>query len=308
MTAPFPFFLYPTATLTATTTPPLVVQNLDGDGLRIDWTCSKSNKPESDTAEIVIYNLGRPQRELLAALVPVLPAFSFRAVLSVGWGRVATPQFVPPFVLLQGNIKKIVPSRKTRTDVLTIFEIGDSVYSQRDTVTAQVLNNIQGFTWSTAVAAVAAQQGRAVAPQALAAIDAAATRRRIPLTQLRNLNLRSGDLDQVLTDLLETLKLNYVVENDIVHVFDTSGLRLDLPQVVLSASGGLLSYSEEDDGAVSFSALANPLVQPGSQVVVLDELNLIVGGGPLRVERIDFAGSTAANSTMDGIARKFEVI
>lgn len=309
MTTPFPFFFAPNVAVTLTAVPPVVVENFDGgDGLRIEWNVEKTNKPQADTGTVRIYNLARATREVLEAVIPVLPAFSFVGTIAVGWGRIGTPHFVPPFRLISGNITKIVPNMKTGVDVVTEVTIGDSMTSGRDSVASQTLTNIQGFTWSTAIAAVAAQQGRTLSPLAPAFIDAAATAKKIPLTQLRNLNLRSGDLEQILTDLLATLGLNFVVQDNVISVFDKSGLRQDLPQVILRAEGGLLDFAVRDDGGVDFTALANPLVQPGSQVTIFNEVGVLVGGGPLRVEHVAFDGSTYESSTMSGTARKFQVI
>lgn len=82
------------------------------------------------------------------------------------------------------------------------------------------------------------------------------------------------------------------------------GLRMDILPSILTPQTGLLSWEELDDGGVEFDGLAQPRVCPGAQVQMLDMLGVPIGGGPLRIDKIQFSGASEGPSTMSGTARK----
>jgi hypothetical protein len=59
---------------------------------------------------------------------------------------------------------------------------------------------------------------------------------------------------------------------------------------------------------VAIEALAQPRLVPGVQVTILDLTGVPLGGGPLRVERIEFNGSNEGESVMSGIARRVALL
>ena len=87
-----------------------------------------------------------------------------------------------------------------------------------------------------------------------------------------------------------------------------NGRRDDVLPAQLDFNSGLLKYATQDDGAVEIEALGQSRVVPGMQITVLDEFNIIVGGGPLRVERVSFSGSNHTNFLMSIEARTLEVL
>lgn len=308
MVAVFPEFLHVTSLVTIGSTPPITAQNLTGEGLRVTWEVNKSNSSEPDSGRVTIYNLQRASRLILAALVPSLPAFAFRCALNIGWGDVQNPGlgFVPPTLVLQGQIWSITPERKERTDVLTEIEFGDGLVEQRDTApSGSSLALSQLLTWSSVIGFVVGELGLALSPAAIPIIDQAARAQGLPFFGAANAVIGDREIREKLDNLFDTLRLGYTVDNGIVRVFDSSGLRNDLPQQVLSPLSGLLSFANTDDGGVEFEALANPIVAPGSQVTVKDDLGITQGGGPLRVESIQFRGDNYRESIMRGVARRF---
>jgi hypothetical protein len=310
MVAVYPEFLHVTSLVTVTSTPPIVAQSVAGEGLRVTWSVRKSNSSEPDTARVTIYNLALASRKLLEALVPALPGFAFRCALSIGWGDAVNPGpgFVPPTQVLAGRIWSITPELRERTDVLTVIEFGDGLVELRDAAPGGASLAAQILSWSSVVSLVAAELGLTVSPAALAVIDAAALRQGLPVYGAGNLILGDREIREKLDNIFEALRIGYTIDNGILRAFDGSGLRNDLPPQVLAPLSGLLSFAVTDDGGVEFEALANPLLAPGSQVTVLNDLGIVQGGGPLRVESIEFAGDNYENSLMRGVARRFRPV
>ena len=102
--------------LAISTTPPIVLLNVVGDGLRVEWSVEKTRTRSPDRATITIYNLGRVFREALnvAAALP-LPLM---VNLGIGWGGIPEQDFF-------GQVWKVSPEMRTATDVLTTIEAGD---------------------------------------------------------------------------------------------------------------------------------------------------------------------------------------
>jgi len=308
MVAIFPEFLNVTSLVNVGSAPPITVQNLTGEGLRVTWEIDKSNSSEPDSGRVTIYNLQTASRRILSALIPSLPGFAFRCSLSIGWGDVQNPGlgFVPPTQVLTGQIVSIVPERKERVDVLTEIRFGDGTVEQRDTApNGTALRSAQLLTWSSIIRLVVLELGFTLSPAADLVIDQAASNLNLPSYGAANAIIGDREVREKLDNLFDTLRLGYTIDNGVVRVFDSSGLRNDLPPQRLTPLSGLLSFAVTDDGGVEFEALANPLVAPGSQVTIENAAQIVQGGGPLRVERIRFVGDNYRESIMRGVARKF---
>ena len=308
MVAVYPEFLNVTSLVTIGSAPPVTVQSLTGEGLRVTWEINKSNSSEPDSGSVTIYNLQTASRKILAAIVPTLPAFGFRASVSIGWGDTLNPGlgFVPPTQVMSGRIWSITPELKERTDVLTVVEFGDGLVEQRDAAPSGTsLGFAQLLTWSALVGLVVTELGLTLSPAAAPVIDAAAAARGLPSFGGANAIIGDREVREKLDNIFDTLRIGYTVDNGVVRVFDPSGLRNDLPPQVLTPLSGLLSFAQTDDGGVEFEALANPLLAPGAQVTIVGDDGIAQGGGPLRLESIQFRGDNYAQSLMTGVARKF---
>ena len=311
MVAIFPEFLHVTSLVNITGITPITVQSLTGEGLRVTWEINKSNSSEPDNGTLTVYNLQTAARKILASIVPSLPAFGFRCSLSIGWGDAQNPGlgFVPPTQVLSGRIVSITPEFKERVDVLTEITFGDGVVEQRDAApTGDVQKFAKLLTWSSIVRLIVLELGLALSPAADPVIDAAAFALGLPSYGAANAILGDREIREKLDNIFETLRIGYTIDDGIVRVFNPSGLRNDLPPQELAPRSGLLSFANTDDGGIEFEALANPLVAPGSQVVIRNENEIIQGGGPLRVEKIQFIGDNYADSIMTGVARKFRPV
>jgi len=284
------------ARLLVTTIPPTIlpvlVDNASGQGLRLDWTVSKARSSDPDSATIAVYNLMTTARAQLAAAMAI-PSVITRAMLFVGWGGISE-------LVFGGDVMALRAADVEGTDIVTRFEARAGGRSIRDTPPSG--SSAYGIQMHLAVSALLGQMQLPPSPAALATIVAAATAKAPVAAMLQHVNL--DEPRQALDLLMASVGLGWDVDAAGFFVVYVGGLRNDVLPAVLCPMSGLLQWSVVDDGGVQFEALAQATCVPGQQVTVLDELNVPVGGGPLRVERVEFVGSTTGESIMRGTARK----
>ena len=102
-----------------------------------------------------------------------------------------------------------------------------------------------------------------------------------------------GELTRVIGDLLDTFGLEWKVINGQV-IFLERGITASSQgqaAALLAPSTGLLEWSPTDAG-LALTALAQPSIRPGSQIVVRDGFGRPVGAPGFRVESVRFTGST----------------
>lgn len=277
--------------LTLGTVPPvfLVGNELVGEGLRVDWTIEKAAGPAPDTATIRIYNLGLVQRKAVEAAS--LLYGKFLVSLSIGWGAMAE-------IVFTGVAYKVIATEKTGTDIITTIEAADG-YELRDTppVGGALVGAAAGAILQQLLAAMQVPPS----PPALLAVEAAAAQLPIPAWNVTG----EGTVREQLDALIDTLGLSWGIADGFFVVYQ-NGLRNDLPPSILNPFSGLLDARVVDDGGVEFEALAQARTVPGMQIVI----NMLepIGGGPLRVERVVFNGSSFGPSFMSGTARKVALL
>jgi len=287
-------FFQVAASLQVLTVPPILVNNLRGRGLTIEWSVSKTITRDPDTCEVRVYNLSPTNRDLLALAASTAPEVPLLLILSIGWDNI-------PSVLFSGSAWKVEPALRERTDVVSVLTTGDGLSETRDTPPA---GGAQAATAvSLALASILGSMRLAVSPAALALIQEAAAKLPLPAFQ----HCFSGEPTETLDAFMDTLGLAWGIQGGQFVVL-SQGINNELPPLILQPSSGLLTWTVQDDGGVAFDALALPQAVPGQQVFVKNELGLDVSGGPLRIESINFNGSTMGNSTMSGIARKLVLI
>lgn len=290
------------------TIPDILVRNMKGEGLTIDWQVDKSRTPSADKATIAIRNLSSANRKVISNFIGTSSPLSVD--LEVGWTEA-------PEVLFSGTAWKVTPERYVGTDILTVLEVGDGANELRDTPPAG--GAALGLGVKLAVAKLLGDLGIQPAAGSLEAVDEAAAK--VPLLN-RTLLVFDQDPRDALNELLASVKLSWGIDKGRFVVF-RAGLRNDVQTVTLKPQSGLLDWAEEDDGSVTFEALAQPKLVPGGQVSVIVDTpratgadgrgevirrERFVGGGPLRVESVTFTGSTMGQSLMSGVARKVEIL
>lgn len=158
--------------------PPIIVDNSDGSGLRIEWQVDKVSGPTIDQARVTVYNLGRPFRKMLAGAMAI-PGF-MEASLSIGWAGV-------PELLFSGDVWKMAPEKKTGTDVLTVIDAGAGAGIAE---VPPAGGGAAGIAIALIVAEVLAKTGLNFPPTVQAVIEQHAAA--VPMAQLQNYTADRG--------------------------------------------------------------------------------------------------------------------
>ncbi len=273
------------------------IDNLDGNGLLIEWEVMRDNTPAADEGEVRIYNLAPSTSGAIHELWQTRSAsLGFPCTLSVGWDRVAQK-------LIQADIYSIIPQERTPTDVVSIFRFGDGNNNLRDAITTKTYSNVKisvAIEFLVKLPFAAADGtfqgglglGYPKATRDLVNAAAAAT----PLPTLRTIT-PARNVRQRVTEMMETIGLDWRVHNG-AFIAMRAGAILDRPPVILRPGNGLISYSKRDDGGITLDALANADVEPGLQVQVQDDDGKPFGELVYRVEKVAFSGSTSGESLM----------
>jgi hypothetical protein len=136
-------------------------------------------------------------------------------------------------------------------------------------------------------------------PEAVVLIKKAASE--LPIQLWGNIPAGANTRDQV-NLIMDTLGLEWRVHNG-TFVVMRAGVILRAGPVIRPGTG-LISYERRNDGGIIFSALANPEVEPGIQVLVQNDFGKPFGEPVYRVERVTFTGSTVGESLMEVEAAK----
>lgn len=274
--------------------PPFNVNALDAEGALIEWSVSKQWGPSPDMASIAIYNLDPVLRKALS--ISVSNFLAVPVTLNVGWdGLIQT--------LFTGSIWKLVAERIETTDVVTMIEAGDGSVALRDSPPSG--EAFFGLSMKVAISKILGFELKIPPlPTSLAIIEAEAAK--VPVSFFFQ-DVSDLDPRDKLDILLSTIGLSWGISGGFFVVYK-DGKRDDIPPLVLNPGSGLIRWEELDDGGVQLEALGQTSVEPGMQINVIDEKLAIVGGGPLRVEKVDFSGSSEAGFTMAITARKLQIL
>ncbi len=283
------------------------VENLDGDGLYMEWSVERQLSTQADTGSVRIYNLGSIQQGLIQSIVKSSQGSDGSAIgnveIAVGWER-------KTFSLMKGQIWKLQAKLYEDPDVVTNIEFGVGLASNRDsqplpTAVAEILVTDQ-------LAALASR----FRPPRLLDVDQVTSAVVSSPNGLRAIagNDPSGTpakqtFDTIVSGLGPGYSWGYN-QNGLIVVFNRGLLSIapgTLPQIV-RARTGLLSFAEEDNGSITFDALANPAIAPGGIVSIIDRFDKPVGQPVMRVESATFTGDTRSGSLMSAVARPLSVI
>jgi hypothetical protein len=273
--------------------PPVVVQS-KGDGLRFEWEVRKTRGSVPDQATISIYNLWSVHHGTLKISAALGNKGTPRATvqLGLGWREHLGAQTV-----FSGRLLR-VKRRQQNVDVITELECGDG--NELDEVPPQGGSEV-AIPVQLAVASALQKFGLKASPAAFGMIAAAAAR-----TPLQAFNMEyEGGPREILDGLMATIGLSWGIAAGLFVVY-VGGLRNDVKPGALAPKSGLISATGLDDGSFEFEALAQPRFVPGMQITLHDEL-FVPLSGPLRVESIEFSGSSEGPSLMRGVARAVEL-
>ncbi len=302
MTAAFQRFLNPAATLTVGAVPPIVLSNLDGTGLKFAWDIVRTNTNNPDKGEFSIWNLApklaKGIHEQFKALV------GFRGVpmtFSFGWDGVAQIAFT-------GTIWDVTPSDRSQVvDTITTIEAGDGINPYRDKASSISFANARLDVVLRAIVAFPPDptdignggMGLIIPTDSQALILQAASE--LPIQNWGHITFGMNTRDAI-DAIFETLGLTWRIQNN--HLIAMRGGFINRPGPIIWAGSGLLNYKEKNDGGIQLEALADPTVEPGVQIKVLDEFGALVADPAYRVESVQFTGDTDGESLMFIEARK----
>lgn len=282
-----------------------VIENLDGNGIRIDWSIERDNTNNQDFGEITIYNLSPTTYGAIYDSWKSANGSRYLVILSIGWDRVTSKVFV-------GDIWDIAPDIKTPTDVMTRIKVGDGVKPSRGGVVGSNFHNVNISTLMQFLVELPASSsdvgggglGLIYPKESSDLIKQAASE----LTGVPSFgNIPAGlDTRETVNNIMDTIGLEWRVHNgEFIAMRD--GV-INRSRIIIQPKSGLLEYNRLNDGNVEITALANPEIQPGLQITVADDDGNPYGEKAHRVEMVHFEGDTSDNSIMNVVARKARLI
>jgi hypothetical protein len=110
------------------------LENLDGQGLRMEWEVKRDNTSTPDEGSVRLYNLAPAISSALYELwVARAPLLAFKSEIEIGWDGV-------PQRLMIGDTWDMIPQERTPTDVITVFRFGDGGQAFRDQTVGRNFN------------------------------------------------------------------------------------------------------------------------------------------------------------------------
>jgi hypothetical protein len=278
---------------------PVPIINLDGNGLKMEWTIDRTRSGQPDQGTIAVYNLGTAARKAIHETWKILSQSSgYIMEFSLGWQNLVERVIV-------GDVWKLTPALRVGEDVLTIFEMGDGIKGVRDSVQLLGTSNAEitvGVVIQAAVLKSVPPMALSIDPASLAKILSAASK--LPLQKFSNYVFSGNDAD-IVDDLIDMINLEWKIYQGVFIVMEKGVSASSSPiATLLSAQTGLLTWEQTDDGGIQLTALANPNVKIGSQIQVIDSFGVPVGAVAHRVEKLSWTGATDGESTMQITGRK----
>jgi len=286
-------FLIPAVRLDTAQDP---IVNLDGQGVRFEWSIERDNTNKVDRGTVSIFNLDPKIRGAIHEAWRILSeASGYLVTFSLGWDRI-------PVRSLVGDVFDLDPDRRTPTDVITTFQIGDGNKKARDQSLVQGFKNVSldiVLEWLVQLPPAPADAGGGglgllYPPESKALIKAAQAE--LPLLTFSNIPPGAGVKDAI-DIIMETLGLEWRIHNGAFIAL--RGGMINRPGFILRPSTGLIEYAKRNDGGCSLVAYANPEIEPGIQILVQDDRGRPFGAPVYRTEKVSFRGTSAGESIMN---------
>lgn len=275
-------------------TPDFTISNLDGESLTLTWEVERTNTNAVDTATITVLNLGeRVRGGIFETWTALSRSGAYGLEFQVGWDGVAQ-------TLIRGAVWRMVPARRSPTDVETVFHVGDGVDGTRDQVTGRTFKGVNLVTVLDYLVRLPPAEldagggglGLIFPPESKALITTAAGE--LPVQRW---DIPSGyNTRDAVNLIMDTLGLEWRIHNGEFLVM--RGGIINRPPELVRPGTGLISYEIQNDGGLMFEALTNPNVEPGAQVLVQDDNGRPFGAPAYRVTRVVYSGRSDGDSTM----------
>lgn len=304
----FPFYLNVAAKVTVSDFTGAIsfeVENLDGTGLFMEWNVERQLSTQADTGTVRIFNLGKVQQGLIQSIIKASAGFSAvgNIEIAIGWDGLT-------FSLMKAQIWKLQAKLYEDPDVVTQIEFGDGIQSNRD---SQPLTTQVSQIFITDLLSLLASKFSPPRLLDIAQVNAAVATSPNGLRTLGTFDGTGQSAKQSFDDIVSGLGPDYTWgygPNGLIVVFNRGLLSIaagTLPELIQPGTG-LIRFTEEDNGSVSFESLANPSVIPGAPLAILDRFSKVVGQPVMRTESAFFAGDTRGANQMSVVARPLSVI
>ena len=275
----------------------LALSNLDGSGLRMDWSIQLSNTNTPGQAKIEIWNLSSKLKKLFDQLYSET-FFNFSIGFDLGWDSQVQTVF-------EGEVWE-VSNKKTRTGPVTTLMCGEGSDSYRDAFLSANFAEVgvKGLLKTLVSGAPPEGLNLKIDAATFAIITEAVTTSLVGT--LDNIVVDGNTVDAV-NDIMESIGLTWFAQHGFFVVL-RNGIRQSLVIPVLSPSTGLLVPKELAAQGVQAKCLARGDCLPGQQVALLDSKGRTIVAKAFRVDSTQFQGSTRGTSTMDLTCRRASLI
>lgn len=273
-----------------------VITNLTGDGLRFEWELNRDNTNKADEGVITVYNLAPAlSGSIFEAWQALSRASGYLITFAIGWDGV-------PQTVFRGDVWNFIPERRSPTDAMTVFHLGDGNKNLRDQAVGRSFSNVKidivlDYLVNLPPAPADAGGGGLgliYPPESKALVKQAASE--LPIQTFGNIPAWANTREAV-DIIMDTLGLEWRVHNGAFVVM--RGGVINRPGPLIRPGTGLISYEKRNDGGIVLSALANPEVEPGIQIFVQDDRGKPFGEPAYRTEKVRFFGDTDGESLME---------
>lgn len=277
-----------------------VAVNLDRNGLRVAFRCTRHNRIEPNECEVQIYGLGRASRTAITT------AFEkAREVVLKAGGRGSVGD-----LLLEAGYDGVV-QQLAKVDIIEVVH-EDMRPGWVTTIRGQdgVLPFQNAFINESLAPGVDVNLVKNLLATAMqvAFLDADSEKEfakafsQFSATTVTGGLVLQGPAQVVLTDFLSSLKLAWTFTDGKLELLRYDGTKLDKAVLLSPATGMKKDPVFRTLGRATAYSVLNPLCTPGRQVVLVDGLGVMQGAGTFRCDQVEHVGDVERgpwDSTMD---------
>lgn len=258
----------------------VAVGDVDLSGFDVAFQVTRTLKPEPNTCELRVYNLGKALRRELATLAKA----GLFVTLAAGYGTRLSQ-------LYRGDLRDVFSVRED-TGWVTTISSGDGEQARRNARIRRAFP--RGTKVDVVLRALTESLGVGLGNSARALVDAKKLTH--GSSEFVSGTVTHGSAAVQLTELLKSVGMEWSIQDGELQVLDR-GRAIDGEVIILTPDTGLVGSPEPGHkGTMKAVARIIPGLQPGAQVLIdSSEVH-----GQFRVERIDFAGDTSQD---DWVAR-----
>ena len=267
------------------------IRNRDDDGLRMAFDGTRTNDPDPDTMTLRIWGLNDSSRARMTALFEL--ESTFRLELSAGYVGLASQIFI-------GDVFKLHHKKTDGFLHVTEISTGDGLNGFRDgQMSESFVGGVPVDTVRRVTEAALGLRARADAEKEFAAALGESQ-----ITTFSNGFVATGQAQEVLTEIAASQGLKWWIKDGEIIYVRKNRATSDVA-IVLNSDTGLISVGEPKElGDVEFTALLNPKIFPGRQVLIQDANKQPVGAAAHRVDQCNYRGDMHGQDFfVNGIAR-----